>query len=573
VFNPRAFAERVQVLGPLVALEVLERHVAAVVLESLGVSWDERYGQLMAFKQREGHCNVPLGYPENPQLASWLRHQREFKRRGMLSRDRVKRLDELGFVWDPYEAAWEDMFRQLEAFKAREGHCNVSQSYLSPLGIWLNNQRRLQRRGQLSPERIKRLERIGVIWEPREALWEEMFQALVAFREMHGHCNVPARYPENQQLGTWLDGARQSRKRGGLSPDRVARLEALGVAWEVRDTVWEDMFHALVAFKAQHGNCYVPQNYPESPRLLTWMNTQRTRERGGRLSQERVDRLTKIGFPWAPHDSFWEEMFQSLVRFKGQHGHCKVPRHYPDCPQLSTWVQTQRTLKASGRLSREHVGRLEELGFLWQPHRTVWKQRLEELAEFKAAYGHCNVPADYPENPSLGSWLDKQRQGRKRRTLLQGRVAQLEALGVVWERLDDFWEHRFRDLATFKVQHGHCNVRVEYPENPALGTWLNNQRRLQRSRELSPERIKRLEQVGVVWEPRDAIWEQRFKELLAFKAREGHVEVPQHCPGNQGLANWLFNQRQFKRRGALSQHRIDRLGALGVGWKSRSPSR
>ena len=76
VFNPRAFAERVHVLGPLVALEVLERHVGAVVLESLGTSWDERYGQLVAFKQREGHCNVPIGYPKNPQLAWWLRHQR-----------------------------------------------------------------------------------------------------------------------------------------------------------------------------------------------------------------------------------------------------------------------------------------------------------------------------------------------------------------------------------------------------------------------------------------------------------------------------------------------------------------
>src|SRR4030095_3428559 len=69
VFNPRAFAERVQVLGPLVALEVLERHVGAVVLESLGVSWDERSGQLVAFKEREGHCNVPERYPSNPRLA------------------------------------------------------------------------------------------------------------------------------------------------------------------------------------------------------------------------------------------------------------------------------------------------------------------------------------------------------------------------------------------------------------------------------------------------------------------------------------------------------------------------
>jgi superfamily II DNA or RNA helicase len=563
-FNPRAFAERVQVLGPLVGLEVLERHIAAIVLESLGVSWDERYGQLVEFKLREGHCNVPIGYPKNPQLAGWLRHQREFKRRGTLSSDRIRRLDGLGIAWDPYDAAWEDMFRQLETFKAREGHCNVSQP--SPLHIWLNNQRRLRRGGKLSAERTSRLERIGVTWELREAFWEEMVQALVAFRQMHGHCNVPARYPENPQLGTWLDVVRQSRKEGTLSPDRIARLEALGVAWNMRDRLWEDMFQALVAFKAQHGNCYVPQMYPESPRLLTWMNTQRARKRRGSLSQERVDRLTKIEFPWDPHDSFWEDMFQCLGGFKAQHGHCKVPRHYPESPQLSTWVQTQRTLKARGRLSGEDIGRLEELGFVWQPHRTVWNRRLEELAAFKVEHGHCNVPADYPENPSLGSWLDKQRQERKHGTLAQESVARLDALGVVWERLDDFWEHRFRDLTTFKMQHGHCNVPVEYPQNPALGTWLNNQRRLQRSLQLSPDRVNRLEEVGVLWEPQGAVWEKRFQELRAFKKDRGHCDVPQSYSENRSLGTWLSNQRQFRRRGTLSQDRIDQLEALGVVW-------
>ena len=400
-----------------------------------------------------------------------------------------------------------------------------------------------------------------------------MFQALVTFREMHGHCNVPAKYPENQQLGTWLDGVRQSRKRGRLSPDRIARLEALGVAWDVRDTVWERMFQALVAFKARHGNCYVPQNYPDSPRLLTWMNIQRARKKRGTLSQERFDRLTKIGFPWDPHDSFWEEMFQSLVRFKAQHGHCKVPRHYPESPQLSTWVQTQRTLKARGRLSGEYIGRLEELGFIWQPHREVWTQRLEELAAFKAAYGHCDVPAVYSENPSLGRWLDKQRQEKKRGALLEERVKQLVALGVAWDPLDNFWENRFQDLARFKAQHGHCNVPVEFPENPALGTWLNNQRGLQRSGKLSADRVNRLERLGVVWKPLDAAWEQRFSELKRFKAREGHCEVPQHYPRNQRLANWLSNQRQAKNRGTLSRDRTRRLRALGVAWASRRPSR
>jgi Helicase associated domain len=393
-----------------------------------------------------------------------------------------------------------------------------------------------------------------------------MFQRLVAFKARQGHCNVPARYLEDPQLGTWLDTVRQSKKRERLSPERVKALEALVVVWQARDTAWEKMFHALVVFKAREGNCYVRQNYPESPSLLTWMNTQRARKRRGDLSQKRVNKLNEIGFPWVPHDDFWEDMFQALVRFKAQHRHCKMPRQYPDCPELSTWVQTQRTLKSCGRLSGEDARRLEELGFVWQPHQTAWKQRLEQLAEFKSACGHCNVPADYPENPSLGNWLDSQRQLKKRGRLSRERFAQLEAVGVVWDRLDDFWEQRFQELASFKMHHGHCNVPVEYPENPALGIWLNNQRRLQRRRELSPDRIERLGRAGVIWEPQDALWDQRFQELAAFKERFGHCDVPQDHAEDPQLGMWVSNQRQFRRRGKLSPDRLAKLEALGVVW-------
>ncbi len=95
VFDPRVFADHLTTLGPLVSLVALERHVAAVVLERLGVTWDERYGQLVAFKALHRHCNVPQGYAENPSLGFWLSNNRTLKRRGRLSADRVARLEAL----------------------------------------------------------------------------------------------------------------------------------------------------------------------------------------------------------------------------------------------------------------------------------------------------------------------------------------------------------------------------------------------------------------------------------------------------------------------------------------------
>ena len=68
----------------------------------------------------------------------------------------------------------------------------------------------------------------------RNAAWETQFAALQAFKAREGHCNVPARYPEHPSLGTWLGTQRQSKKKNTLSPERIARLEALGVVWDAR---------------------------------------------------------------------------------------------------------------------------------------------------------------------------------------------------------------------------------------------------------------------------------------------------------------------------------------------------
>jgi len=64
------------------------------------------------------------------------------------------------------------------------------------------------------------------------ANWEALFQALVAFKENQGHCGVPNRWSENPELGTWVGTQRQAFRKGKLSEERVARLEALGFEWD-----------------------------------------------------------------------------------------------------------------------------------------------------------------------------------------------------------------------------------------------------------------------------------------------------------------------------------------------------
>ena len=200
------------------------------------------------------------------------------------------------------------------------------------------------------------LDRIGSPWDLR-------FFALEAFRKRHGHCDVPARYKKNPELGTWVGNQRTLRSRGKLSDERIQRLDAIGFPWDAHDLLWERRFQELVEYERKHGHCNVPSRYRKNLKLGNWANNQRGRR--GELSDERIQRLDAIGFPWDVYDALWEQRFEELVEYERKHGHCNVPRNYAKSPKLSSWVSNQRSARSRGELSDERIRRLKAIGFVW----------------------------------------------------------------------------------------------------------------------------------------------------------------------------------------------------------------
>ena len=93
-------AEYVEVLGPSVSLDAIREHVHARTVEELTSTWDERYGRLCSYKEKNGHCNVSFHDWPNLSLAEWVSSQRSSRKRGLLSRERIARLDAIGFQWE-----------------------------------------------------------------------------------------------------------------------------------------------------------------------------------------------------------------------------------------------------------------------------------------------------------------------------------------------------------------------------------------------------------------------------------------------------------------------------------------
>jgi hypothetical protein len=214
-------------------------------LEKAGVVWDiqpEQWGQmfkfLLQFKEREGHCQIPINHKEKGKnLGHWIAKQQYLYRANKLDPIRQERLEEAGFVWDPFLQRWESMFEVLLRFKQREGHCQVPIHHKEEeknLGRWLSTQRTEQRSGELQSTRRKRLEETGVVWNIKTMRWDQMYILLLQFKEREGHCQVPYDHKEEgKNLGGWLVTQRKAKRVKTLKKDRLDQLEKAGVVWNV----------------------------------------------------------------------------------------------------------------------------------------------------------------------------------------------------------------------------------------------------------------------------------------------------------------------------------------------------
>jgi len=412
--------------------------------------------------------------------------------------DRRQRLEALGFVWNPFDLQWEEGFAHLHRFHQREGHSHVPGNHREQgyrLGGWVSHQRKDE--DTMPPDRRRRLDAFGFVWDPIAAQWKESVQCLASFRQREGHCRVPDTHREQGlRLGQWV--ADQRKNEDTMPPDRRQRLEALGFVWDVLTTQWEEGIHFLEIFRQREGHCRVPQNHREQKyRLGQWVSNQRQDK--DTMPPERRQRLDALGFMWNKFDAQWEEGFRCLESLYQREGHCRVPQNHRELgSRLGLWVAVQR--RSRNTMSPERRQRLDALGFVWDVLTAQWEEGFNALQAFHQRNGHCRVrvnhrEAEYP----LGLWVSHQRQDRD--ALPPDRRQRLDAIGFVWDPLCARWEEGFRYLTVYRQREGHCLVSAVYREHDyRLGQWVMVQRQTKET--MSPERHQRLDALGFVWKVR-----------------------------------------------------------------------
>lgn len=243
---------------------------------------------------------------------------------------------------------------------------------------------------------------------------------------------------------------------------------------------WQIMYERLIEFRREEND------WPSitEGKLGLWCNTQRIAYKRGKLQEERRRQLELIGFEWNQLDSKWMKEYRALKVFFDTCG--RWPKR-EDGP-LATWCYTQRERRKNGRLSKERIRALDEIGFVWnQDLQREWMKNYEELKSFVGKYQR------FPKSTegNLGGWCHTQRKMHKLGKLSHDRWLLLDKIGFVWSA-EQVWQGNFEQLRLFHNRQG----RWPGCREGALGRWCTIQRRDYRKGNMSDERIVQLERIG-----------------------------------------------------------------------------
>ena len=186
-FDESILNDKVEVLGFQIQLSELAASIRTRIVNELGSSWDERYGQLMAFQQAYGVCNIPQNWPENIGLAAWCSTQKIAKKNNSLSPERIAKLEQLGLQWTPEQSKWDEMFSTLTAYKQFHGDCNIDPQWQSntELEVWCNNQKLAYTNKTLAQEKTDKLTQIGFVF-PEDKISQNLAIFIEEIRERQG---------------------------------------------------------------------------------------------------------------------------------------------------------------------------------------------------------------------------------------------------------------------------------------------------------------------------------------------------------------------------------------------------
>lgn len=332
---------------------------------------------------------------------------------------------------------------------------------------------------------------------------------------------------------------------------------------------WDDWLALYCSYKSEHGREPVQKTVYCGRSLGHWCRDQRQAFSKGRLSPDRLQRLTDVGFVFAVRTMTWDRWIQLFLSYKNEYG--KYPT--TDCvyqeQNLGVWCSNQRQAFYRGKLSENQIRQLLDIGFVFDAHDAAWNEWFALYRKYKDEYGREPSRHAIYHRKHLGRWCEHQKNSLRKGELSMARTQMLNEVNFGLKMPSAVWVSWVNLYREYKQEFG-CEpaARTIYRDKN-LGTWCVEQRRNWRSGKLSKNRIRDLSTAGFIFDINDATWDGWLDLYREYKSKTGIEPVKNTVFCGKKLGYWCENQKTNYRKGRLSAERIQKLNTAGFAFFSQ----
>jgi len=458
------------------------------------------------------------------------------------------------------------------------------------LGIWIGVQRRNYKYNNINQGKIKLLNEIpNWKWDVFEDKW--MFNYNLLKEYMNNNDKIPINnYITNcgVKLGNWVSRQRKHYKKNKLNQKYIILLEKLNEwIWDIDGEQWESKYKLLIEYVNQYEYLPSKSNNIDGKynRLGDWVNTQKQYKKNNKLDGSKIDLLEKIkGWKWSESSpnklDSWNDYYEILKKHVDGNNELPVQSTIINGINIGCWVSTQRQIYKNNELDKQKIKLLEGLGeyWFWTIENKLdyqWYSAYNELKDYIDKHG--NYPSSRKES-QLGSWPTRQRKSYKENKLHQEKIKLIETLpNWTWNiDLDEKWNNIYEIVIGYVNKNNKLPPRGYNANDIDIGSWLKTQRQEYKNNTISQERITLIEKIpGWFWKKEySSQWMVKYNLIVTYQIKYSNLPpqnqvIDEKCElvdNGINIGNWKSVQIQYKKKGKLSQEKIDLLEKI-YGWK------
>ena len=511
-------------------------------------TWDSWYNLALNYYETHKNLNIPfnfktldgINYNEDGfKLGLWIYHQRNLKMDNMLSKDRIEKLEKLQIIWSIRDNLWDTKYELAKKYFNHYGNLNVPVKFKTSngidydenginLGMWLFSKR--SRKDKQPKERQEQLEKIGMVWDVLEDIWNKNYGLAKKYYECYGNLNISYSFKTNNgidyeengiNLGVWLSNQRLKKEK--LTKEKIHLLEEIGIVWDIYEQSWNTYYDLAKKYYEINGDLKAPQDFEmDGKNLGSWISKNRNKK--DKLSQEKIRQLEQIGMIWDVRQDSWNINYELAKKYYEYNGDLNIPVKFKTNDgikydekgiSLGVWIFHLRQNKDG--LSQERLKQLEEIGMIWDVYEENWNKNFELAKKYYEHYGDLRIMknfktsngVEYDENGiKLGIWLTDQRQNKKKGVLQEDKFDKLESIGMIWDMNEELWNINYNLSKIYYEHYGNLKIPQDFKttngidyekDGIAIGTWVSFQRKLKNNGKLSRDKIAKLETIGMIW--------------------------------------------------------------------------